>query len=37
LKDSFDKGITFNLISKKKNNKIKVYAPYLMAYLSSLE
>lgn len=37
LKDSFDKGITFNLISQKKNNKIKVSAPYLMAYLSSLE
>ena len=36
LNNTFDKGITFNLISKKKSHKIKIAVPYLMGYLDSL-
>lgn len=37
LNKSFNTGITFNLISKKKSHKIKISTPYLMGYLVSLK
>ena len=37
LKDSSGKALTFNLISKKKSQKISISSPYLLGYLSSLK